>query len=295
MDDLCADLSQLDIGAKTKLRYKQSAVKYNEWWIKEAKRARCDDVNLEAKIRTLMIKTDDLLDLTVTLENSDYDLLRFMTSPVISKDRLRTFAACEQLPAVSELLDDKLFPWLITSTHPTATERNMAIYSLSRQMQNVQSAASLRTRHEAYQKAFVEDMLLQAHFVKLVSMTTSALTTQGFTTKLVGIRLKPDMVICNAKGDLLLLEFKACGDRTNSIKRMQEMSAKKQTLLASLTELNRCIQYVMVLFGHFVEHSVDATGIGFIFQHELGGSSCPIKAFIDPHVLSVATPVIVER
>lgn len=280
MDALCDDLLQLDIGAKAKQRYKRSAIEYNEWWIKEAKRARCDDVQLEETIRALMVKTDDLLNLAITLDNSDYDLLRFMTSPVISKDRLRTFAACEQLPALSELLDDKLFPWLLTSSHPTATERDMAIHSLSRQMQNVQSAASLRTRHEAYQKEDVEKMLLEANYVRTPSMTASALTTRAFTSKLTGIRLKPDMVVCNKDGDLLLLEFKACGDRTNSIKRMQEMSAKKAILLESLREVGRTIQYVIVLFGHFVEQSVDATRIGYIFQHELGGPSCPIQNFL---------------
>lgn len=281
MEELCENLSLLDIGARTKQRYKRSAIQYNEWWIREAKRSRCDDMALEGKIRAIMLKTDDLLDLNAHLESSDYDLLRFMTSPVISKDRLRTFAACEQLPAVAELLDEKLFPWLRSRAHPTKTERDMAVHGLSRLMQNVQSAASLRTRHEAYQKEHIEKMLLDGNFVKVASMSASDLTAGAFTSKLAGIRLKPDMVICNAAGDILLLELKACGDRTNSIKRMQEMSAKKKALLQSLSTTDgRNIQYVMVLFGHFVEQSVDATSIRFIFQHEVNGPSCPIKEFI---------------
>lgn len=295
MDDLCNGISALNIDARSKQRYKQSAIEYNRWWIKEAKRARCDDVLVEAKIIALMLKTDDLLNLAVTLDNSDYDLLRFMTSPVLSKDRLRTFAACDQLPAVSELLDDKLFPWLTSRSHPTTTERNIAIHSLSRQMQNIQSAASLRTRHEAYQKEKVEKMLLDADFVKSTAMTASALTARSFTSKFAGIRLKPDMVICKEDGDILLLEFKACGDRTNSIKRMQEMSSKKISLLESLSKPNRTLQYVMVLFGHFVEQSVDATNITFIFQHEVDGPTCPIKAFISEHVSSVLTPKAFEQ
>lgn len=294
MEELCEDLFHLSIGAITKQRYRQSAVEYNKWWIKEAKRARCDDVKLEEKVRAVMIKTDDLLDLT-NLQSTDYDILRFMTSPVISKDRLRTFAACDQLPAISDLLDDRLFPWLKTRSHPNNNEIDMAIHSLCCQMQNIKSATSLRTRHEAFQKEHLEKLLFSADYHKVPSMTATTPTVKTFTSKLDGIRLKPDMTICNTDGGLLLLELKACGDRTNSIKRMQEMSAKKEALLESLASTNRALKYMLVLFGHFVQQSVDAAHIDYVFQHELGGSSCPIQAFIIERVLPGESPTVSEQ
>lgn len=281
MEELCTTLSTLDLGERLRQRFKQSAKEYNTWWIGEAKRSRSDDVGLETAIRALMGKTNDLLDLDIRLEGCDYDLLRFMTSPVISKDRLRTFAACGQLPALGELLDEKLFPWLQAKVRPENSVRDIAIHCLARQMANVQNAASLRTRHETYQRNQLLKMLDGANFVMKTSMNATAIQPSSYTTKLVGIRLKPDLIVCNASGDVLLLEFKACGDRTNSIKRMQEMSAKKNTLLQSLAKDDRTIQYIMLLFGHFAERSVEATDIQFLFQHELDGPECPIRTFIE--------------
>ena len=201
---------------------------------------------------------DDLLESTVDLSDldesvlleivSDKDLLwafRFLASPPISADDLRTLADASLAPTrlqsnpdmvrrvldvVRMGLDRRRFPWIGESREPSETERHAAVVASAALIATSRTQANRRilgktTQENAAKTRLAVDMKeVPARTIKTVGDAPSA--GQFCGESMLGER-KADIVVRLWDHRVLAIECKVSNSAVNSIKRLKNDAAAK--------------------------------------------------------------------
>lgn len=200
---------------------------------------------LEGTVDLRNLDVDDLLG--IVADKKGLDALRYLASPPISKDDLKTLANIETLApsrlrneprlvhalaqVVKNCIDRRRFPWFFEDREPTEAERHAAVLASATLIACQHVETDRRSIAKANQEGLTQRTLEQCGFVEVpkrkISTLGDAPTAGEFCGESkVGTR-KADLIAGLWDQRKLLIECKVSNSEVNSVKRLNNDAAIK--------------------------------------------------------------------
>lgn len=248
----------------------------------------------EEEISRLFDDTDDLRN----LEEAAFDLLshgrlkevRYLSSPVISEDDLKTLSGVESLSRSSlrnkenvervmgvilASLDPKRFPWMAEGRQPTEKERWSAIVATSTLMAGQKTQTNRRSIAKERQEGSVASLLSGMGFsqVKISAIRTlnDAPKHGEFCRETTVSGKKADLVVGLADGRFLAIECKVSNSEVNSFKRLNHETVEKAKHWSQAFGTNGVVCAAVLSGVYKLSNVLDAQseGVSIFWAHDL--------------------------
>lgn len=311
----------MHVNANKPFRWKDDIVQsvdfYNHWFLRFAPQAfRESRSDSTVQVARALARTDNLRNLAPEVLRDDpaiLAILRMATAPPLARDRLvglsgapkslvQSMEVHEKVPpklteekltrelikiqqVILRLVDEDLFPWLVTRVPPSDQDVYRAASIVADRLCGVLSDPIIRNAQEQRQLGAIQEWLVDRGYRLLDSNERTAIGTMppgtfAFRVNVqVGdeepsqqLNVPVDAVIMPINARLaelpLLVEAKSAGDFTNPNKRWKEEATKIEKLRARFGD----VRYILFLCGYFnliyLMHGA-TEGIDWVWEHRI--------------------------
>lgn len=202
------------------------------------------------KVEGLLEESDDLLDLedkaSELFQNNYFDVVRYLSSPAISRDDLKNLSglssvayssiilpdnASRLIDIIGITLDPKRFPWMEERRRPTQEEKSTAVVSTASLMASQEAQTNRRNLAKSNQENGVAEYLEGIGYAEVSRRDINTLNDAPgpyeycHESKVAG--KKADIVAGLGDGRFLALECKVSNSEVNSFKRLNHETVEK--------------------------------------------------------------------
>jgi len=189
---------------------------------------------------------------------------------------------------LKQMVDPDVCSWVGEGTEPSAYKVTIAVHVVADRLSQVMSASLLRQMPEEKQLGDLVTWLKAKGYRELShdeefslmempegtytfrrSVPVTLKTPKGPSTRYVSVDALVKPMGARAGSLPVMIEAKAAGDTTNTLKRMKEEAQKMSQLSADYGD----VPYLLLLFGHFDEGYLSyegSHGIDWAWSHRLG-------------------------